>query len=110
MQMRVLVSFNRHHYAYGDAIARAIGCCRPHLEVSVAGSEGLDAAVSRVRPDVVISDRPKSAFAASAAWVEVPPRPDVVARICVGGRSRTSRNPSLSEMLSVVDEAESISA
>lgn len=102
--MRVLVSFDKRHHAYGDAIARAIEYTRPRLEVSVTGSETLASEVSRLRPDVVISDRPKGAGSA-AAWVEVPTDPGPVSRICVGGRCRRSRNPSFAELLSVVDEA-----
>lgn len=65
-KMRVLVSFDKHHYAYGDAIARAIEGCRPHFFVSVTRSEAFDAEVSRLRPDVVISDRPQEAGKAAA--------------------------------------------
>lgn len=109
--MRVLVSFEGQHHAYGDAIARAIGDSRPHLDVSVAGAEGLAAEASRLRPDLVISDRSKDAGAASGvvpAWVELPTGPNPVSRICVGGGCRNSPNPSFAELLSVVDEAEGL--
>lgn len=106
--MRVLVPFDGHHHAYGDAIAQAIQYSRPQLDVSVAGSAAFAAEVSRLRPDVVISDHPKVAGGA-VAWVEIPTDPDPVSRICVGGRCRRSRNPSFSELLSVVDEAADLS-
>lgn len=102
--MRILVSFDKHHHAYGDAIARAIKHTRPRLDVSVARSEAFAVEVSRLRPDVVISDRAKNEGKA-AAWVEIPTDPDPVSRICVGGRCRRSRNPSFDELLAVVDEA-----
>lgn len=108
MEVRVLVSFDSHHHAYGDAIARAIEDYRPHLDVSVARSQVFAAELSRLRPDVVISDRPKNAGKA-AAWVEIPTDPDPVSRICVGGRCRRSRNPSFDELLAIVDEAEGLS-
>ena len=111
--MRVLVCFDGHHHAYGDAIARAIACSRPRLGVSVTRSEAFAAEVSRLRPDVVISDRPKAdrpgAAGGAAAWVEIPTSPDPVSRICVGGRCRRSPNPSFDELLAVVDEAEALS-
>lgn len=108
MEMRVLVSFDRNHYAYGDALARAIEYSRPQFDVSVAGSEAFAAELSRLHPEVVISDRPKAAGQA-AAWVELTTDPDPVSRICVGGRCRRSRNPSFDELLAIVDEAEGLS-
>lgn len=57
--MRVLVSFHKSHYSYGEAVARALEHLRPRLEVSVARSEALAEEVYRLRPDVVISDRPR---------------------------------------------------
>ena len=111
MEMRVLVSFDGQHHAYGDAIARAIEGSRPHLDVSVTGAEGLAAEVSRLRPDVVISDCSKDTGDVSGvapAWVKLPTGPDPVSRICVGSGCRSSRNPSFAELLSVVDEAEGL--
>lgn len=88
--MRVLVSFDRYHRAYGDAIAWAIGYLRPRLEVSVAEAGALAGEVSRLRPEVVISDQPKADCArgagCAAAWVEIPTGPEPVSRICVGAR------------------------
>lgn len=108
MRMRILVSFETHHHAYGDAIARAIQYTRPRLDVSITRSEAFALEVSRLRPDIVISDRPKDEGKA-AAWVEIPTDPDPVSRICVGGRCRRLRNPSFDELLAVVDEAERLS-
>lgn len=116
IEMRVLVSFDEHHRAYGDAIARAIGYSRPRLEVSVAETGAFAGEVSRLRPEVVISDQPKAdglrdaggTAGGAAAWVEIPTGPDPVSRICVGGRCRRSPNPSFDELLAVVDEAESL--
>lgn len=105
--MRVLVSFQESHYSYGEAIARALEHLRPSLEVSVAGSEALAEEVSRLRPDVVISDRPKGAGAV-AAWVQIPTDLDPMSSICVGGGCRRSQNPSFDELLAVVDEADSL--
>jgi hypothetical protein len=116
IEMRVLVSFDERHRAYGDAIARAIGYSRPRLEVSVAEAGAFAGEVSRLRPEVVISDQPKAdglrdaggTAGGAAAWVEIPTGPDPVSRICVGGRYRRSPNPSFDELLAVVDEAESL--
>lgn len=109
MEMRILVAFDRDHHVYGDAIAQAIEACRPQLDVSVAGSQSLAAELSRTHPDVVISDRPKVGGGVTS-WVELPTDPDPVSRICIGGRCRRSRNPSFTELLAVVDEAESLPA
>lgn len=106
--MRVLVSFDRNHHAYGDAIAQAIEYSRPQFDVSVAEAEAFAAELSRLRPEVVISDKPKAAGKA-AAWVELTTDSDPVSRICVGGRCRRSHNPSFAELLAVVDEAEGLS-
>ena len=114
--MLILVSFDEHHRVYGDAIARAIGHLRPGLEVSVAEAGAFVGEVSRLRPEVVISDQPKAygptvaggTAGGAAAWVEIPTGPDPVSRICVAGRCRRSPNPSFDELLAVVDEAESL--
>lgn len=105
--MRVLAYFGESHRAYGQAIARAIGCSRPHLDVSVAGTGKFASEVLRLRPEVVISDRPKGK-ACAKTFVELSGDPGSVSRIRVGGRYRRSRNPSFAELLGVVDETESL--
>ena len=116
IEMRVFVCFDEHHHAYGDAIARAIGYSRPRLEVSVAEAGAFAGEVSRLRPEVVISDQPEAdgltdavcTADGAAAWVEIPTGSDPVSGICVAGRCRRSPNPSFDELLAVVDEAESL--
>lgn len=78
---------------------------RPRLDVYLV--EAFAAEAFRQRPDVAISDRTKVAVGA-VAWVEIPTGLDAVSRICVGGKCRTPRNPSFTELLSVLDEAETL--
>lgn len=110
IEMRVLVSFDEHHRAYGDAIGRAIGYSRPRLEVSVAEAGAFAGEVSRLRPEVVISDQPKAdglrdaggTAGGAAAWVEIPtaptPCPGSASAAGAAGR-RTPRSTSCSPSL-----------
>ena len=104
--MRVLMTVDRRNRAYGEAIAEAIGALRPRMQVSVVTPEGFEEELARVKPEVVVCDRPDPAGADdSLAWVEFLVDDDRPSRVRVGGRRREIISPSFIELLAVVDEA-----
>ena len=105
-QMRVLMSVERRPRVYGEAIAEAIGALRPRLQVSVAAPESFEEELTRLRPEVVVCDRPDPAESDDAlAWVEFFVDADRPSEVRVGSRRREIMNPSFIELLAVVDEA-----
>jgi hypothetical protein len=106
--MRILISYDDEYRAFGEFMARTIRVCRPHLEVSVADDEDLLSEIARRVPELVICGRPEPATeaSASAAWIELPSDPSRPSKTRVGTRRTESQNPSLSELLAVVDETE----
>ncbi len=104
--MRVLMSVERRHSAYGKAVAEAIGALRPRLQVSVVKPESFEEELARLRPEIVVCDRPHPAASDDAlAWVEFFSDGDRPSEVRVGGRRREIVNPSFIELLAVVDEA-----
>ncbi len=104
--MRVLMSVQKRHRAYGEAIAEAIGALRPHLQVSLAAPERFEAELRRLTPELVLCDRPDPAKPEETlAWVEFLVGADRPATVRVGGRRRELLDPSFIELLAIVDEA-----
>jgi hypothetical protein len=96
--------------AYRTVIGRAIQILRPHLEVTIVELDDLPAEVARLDPALVISSQPKPATSdGGPAWVEFRPYDEVSAKVCIGGRRAQLYEPSLEDLLSVVDEAERLS-
>ena len=111
-KMRVLVASEEKYRIYRDSIARAIRNARPRIEVVGCEREMLEAEVARFDPHLLICSPPipMELVHDRLAWVELSPHPDVTWMICVGGRCWESLNPSLKELLWVVDEAEKLAA
>ncbi len=107
---RVLVSFEDRYRIYRDSIARAIRNARPNVEVMVCERRVLEAEVARFDPHLIICNPPipMEVVAGRLAWVELSPYPEGTWMICIGGWCWESLNPSLSELLSVVDETEEL--
>jgi hypothetical protein len=104
---QVLVTFEDEYRVYRDAIARAIRLHRPHVEVVVAELCRLGDEVARLDPELVVCSRPNTVEPNSRpAWFELPPTPDRLAEICVDGERSRATNPTLEEVLRVLDETE----
>jgi hypothetical protein len=111
--MRILVAFEDDYRAYADALAKAIRAARPHLDVAMVGLEPLLTEVARLDPHLVICSSPNPAAEqqqeeGKLAWVELSVDPHRPSRFCVSGRRWESLNPSLEELLSVVEETEQL--
>ena len=110
--MRILVAFEDDYRAYADALAKAIRAARSHLEVAMVGLEPLLTEVARLDPHLVICSSPNPAAEqqeeGKLAWVELSVDPHRPSRFCVSWRRWESLNPSLEELLGVVEENEQL--
>jgi hypothetical protein len=95
--------------SYRQVIGRTIQALRPHVEVVVLEPSTLEAGVARLEPDLVFADRPASSSSGGPAWVEFRPYEEPPARVCLAGRTWELEEVELSDLLSIVDEAEELS-
>lgn len=103
-QTRILVAFEDEYRAYQDALASALRTLRPHAEVSTAYPERATDPPSHPWPDLVICNRPDPGE--SLAWLELSMEPALPSNLRIGEHRSRVANPSLEEILSVVDEVE----
>ena len=110
--MRILIAFEDYYRAYADFLAKAIRVARPHLDVAKVGLEALRAEVKLLDPHLLICSSPNPAAKQEEeegtllAWVELSVDPQRLSKFCVSGRRWESLNPSLEELLAVIEEAE----
>lgn len=108
---RILVAFENDYRAYAGALSKAIRASGQHLHVTTTGLEALQTQVARLHPHLVISSVPNLAAKLQEeegklllAWVELSLDPHQPSKFCVSGRRWESLNPSLEELLDVVEE------
>ena len=102
--MRVVVAIEPR--SYRQVIGEAIRASRPDVEVTVLDPDTLGAALARLHPGLVFSNRPDTfAPEGTAAWVEFRPYEHPPARICLAGRRRELEEVELGDLISLVDEA-----
>jgi hypothetical protein len=104
--MRVLLSFEEKYRVYMEAMADAIRVFRPNVEVATADAGELEAKVERFDPQLVICSPPlpNNSVDTQLARIELSPEPEQPSRFRVGERRWESTNPTLGEILPVVDE------
>ena len=114
IRVRILVAFEDTYRAYGDAIVRAIRNTYPRLEVvAVADVRELEAEVALFDPHLVITSRsshpaPLASRRGTLSRVKLSVDPNQPSLLCVDGQGRESLNPSLEELLDVVEDTESM--
>ena len=104
--MRVLLSFETNYRVYGESVAAAIREFRPNVEVAVVDEEDLEEEAERFDPQLVIRSpaASESPVGDRLACIELSPEPDQLSRFRVGDRQWETTNPTLGEILPVVDE------
>ena len=106
----MVVIFAIEPRSYRQVMGEALRSMRPHLEFVVLEPGTLEAAVARLEPDLVFADRPDvSAPTGGPAWVEFRPYEEPPARVRLAGKTRELGEVELSDLLSIVDEAEGLS-
>jgi hypothetical protein len=108
--MRVVVSFEREYRVYMEAIASAIREFRPDVEVAVTDAGELEAEVGGFDPQLIITGLPvpENLVDDQLSRIELSPDTAQPSRFGVGERHWESTNPTLSEILSVVDETKRV--
>ena len=108
--MKVLLSFEEEYRVYMEAMADAIRTFRPNVEVATADAGELEAEVERFAPQLVICSPPLPDNPADnqLARIELSPDPEQPSRFRVGERRWESTNPTLGEILPVVDDTKKL--
>jgi hypothetical protein len=106
--MRVLLAFEDEYRAYMEAMAVALRTFRSNVEVALTDGRNLDAEVARFDPQLLISSPPVPENPVDeevVARIELSPEPTQASRFRVGERRWETTNPTLGEILPVVEEA-----
>jgi hypothetical protein len=109
-EMTVLVAFEDPRRVYRDVFVQAIRDLRPALTVRSAPLDGLERALERFDPDVVVCSQPnRHHLTGHGAWVHIPTDDGMgdderLAEICLDGERWRTDGPPLSELLAVIDE------
>ena len=110
--MRILLAFEDEYRVYIEAIAAALRTFRPDVEVALTDDRSLEAELERLDPQLLISGPPLPENPVDeelVARIELSPEPSQASRFRVGERYWESTNPTLGEILPVVDEAKRFS-
>ena len=104
--MRILLSFEKEYRVYGQAMAAAIRQFRPDVEVAVVDGEDLEEEAERFDPQLVITSppAPENLVDERLAHIELSPEPDQPSRFRVGDRHWETTNPTLGQILPVIEE------
>jgi hypothetical protein len=103
--MRVLVAFEESHRIYRETIAAALRVLRPETEVKGTTLEELEGELERFDPEVVICSGHKEVEPGiRLAWIELSMDPTMPNKISVGGRHYERTNPTMEELLKVIEE------
>jgi hypothetical protein len=105
-KMKVLLAFKEEYRVYIEAMAAAIREFRSEVEVVVAEVGKLESEGKRFDPHLIIASPPLPTNPADQrlASIELSPEPNQPSRFRVGKRRWEPTNPTLGEILSVVDE------
>jgi len=107
--MRILIAFGHDYLAYRGVLATAIRILRPHLEVETTSLAALGERIARFAPELVICGEQKAAHLGGwPAWVELSVNPLQPAKVWVVGRYSERSNPTVEELLAVIDEVEEL--
>jgi len=110
IQIRVLVAFEDEYRVYGAAITGAVRRARSTYEVENVESGVLETEVRRFAPHLIISSLPTPTNYSGEwfSWVRLSSDPNRPSEICLEGKRRESLNPSLGELLCVLEETEGL--
>ena len=106
--IRILVALEDNFRAYRDTITACLQALRPRAATKSVGLEALEVEIERFEPQVVICSSGHKAvgFDGWLAWIELSLDPTSPTKISVRGRCFERTNPTLEELLEVIDEIE----
>jgi hypothetical protein len=104
-EIRVLVALEESYRSYRETIAAALRILRPEAKVKSTTLEELEEELERFDPQVVICSGHKEIEPGTRlAWIELSVDPTVPTKISVGGRHFERTNPTVEELLEVIEE------
>ncbi len=110
--MKVLLVLGQEYRTYMEAMADAIQEFRPDVEVVAVGGDSkvLEAETERLNPQLVICSppAPENPVDQRLGLIELSPDSEQPSSLRVGERHWHSANPTLGEILSVVDETKGL--
>ena len=107
--MRILISYEESYRVYSDALEWAIRGLRSHEDVAVCRLAEIGEQLENFNPHLVESSRPNTVDPGGrAAWYRLSPEPDEPSEACLGGRRWRRLNPSLEDLLSFIDQVETL--
>jgi hypothetical protein len=111
-KMKILLVLGQEYRTYMEAMADAIQEFRPDVEVIAVGGDTkeLEAETERLKPQLVICSppAPENPVDERLALIELSPDAEEPSSFRVGERHWESANPTLGEILSVVDETKGL--
>jgi hypothetical protein len=99
------VAFEDNYRTYRDTIGAVLRILRPETEVKSTTLEALEGELERFDPQVVISSGHKEVEPGTRlAWIELSVDPTMPTKISVGGHRIERTNPTMEELLKVIEE------
>ena len=99
------MAFEDDYHVYREMIAAVIWAVRPGFEVNSITLEALEGELARFDPEVVICTGHKEVESSTRlAWIEFSVDPLMPTKIRVGGRHFERTNPTVEELLELIDE------
>ncbi len=107
--MRILISYEESYRAYRDALERAIGGLHPDAEVAACRLAEIGEQLESFDPHLVVSSGPNTVDPGGrVAWYRLSTEPDEPSEACLGGRRWQRPNPTLEDLLSLIEEVEAL--
>ncbi len=99
------MAFEDDYRIYRETIAAVLRVLRPDAEVESIALEALKEELERCDPQVVICSGHKDVESGgSRTWIELSVDPTQPTKICAGGRYLERTNPTVEELLEVIEE------
>jgi hypothetical protein len=107
--MRILICYEESYRTYSDVLERAIGGLRPEAEVASCRLAEIGEQVESFDPHLVVSSGKNTVDPGGrTAWYRLSPEPGEPSEACLSGRRSHRPNPSLENLLSFIDEVETL--
>ena len=107
--IRAIVALDDDYRAYQDVLLVGIQILRPDAEVQAADVEKLEETLRRFEPHLVICDQPETVdWGGQAIWVELSVDLTRPTKVSACGHYTERMNPTLHELLGVVDEVKQL--
>lgn len=102
--LRLLIAVEDGHAVYRETIEQYLRAARPDFEVFGVALHEFDTELARLEPRVVVrAGSPTPVPDRPTCWVELSLDPGLPTEVRVGDTSRRVLNPSLSDLLAVID-------